>query len=278
MPTLTERIAAGGRGLWLDYGAYAARLLANGVVPWLDVDAASGWMRKAQGLLKSDVVVLPVGEVAGSWLEANPDLAKAMGAKRRTVFPLKTLLADEALRAHLVELARVLRSGFAKLPLVLSLPSPRLWLELAYAQAVPGEAAEIDADAVDSAAAYMADFLRSFAECGVDGVVLEESAASEPKTEEDQRLYQPVFNVAAHYRWDVGLRLPAESRCAAGKDGLAFLLSPRAHDGLPVGIRVPPGFWSGEAPPACAADGFRYAQIPPDARPESVLERLALLR
>lgn len=278
MPTLTERIAAGGRGLWLDYSAYAGRLLANGTVPWLDVDAASGWVRKAQSLLRSDVVVLPLGEVAASWLEANPDLVKAMGAKRRTVFPLKTLLADEALRAHLVELARVLRSSFTKLPLVLSLPSPRLWLAQAYAQALPGEAAEIDADAVDSAAAYMADFLRAFAECGVDGLVLEESAESEPQTAEDQRLYQPVFNVAAHYRWDVGLRLPPGSRCAAGKDGLAFLLAPRGQDGLPVGIRVPQGFWSGEAPPECLLGGFRYAEIPADAKPESVLDRLAALR
>jgi hypothetical protein len=278
MATLTERIAAGGRGLWLDYTAYAGRLLANGAVPWLDVDAASGWVRKAQSLLKSDVVVLPLGEVVASWLEANPELARAMGAKRRAVFPLRTLLADEALRAHLVELARVLRSSFSRLPLVLMLPSPRLWLAQAYAQALPGETAEIDADAVDSAAAYLADFLRAFAECGVDGLLLEESAESEPKAAEEQQLYQPVFNVAAHYRWDVGLRLPPGSRCAAGKDGLAFLLAPRAPEGLAVGIQVPQSFWAGAAPPECAQGGFRYAEIPADARPESVLDRLAALR
>src|SRR5882757_3842478 len=110
MPLLTERLAADGRCLWLDYDAYAGALLANGSVPWLDVDALVGWMRKAQSLLKSDVVAVPMATVVEQWLAVHPELKTAMAARRRAVFPLKTLLADAALRTHLVELSKALRS------------------------------------------------------------------------------------------------------------------------------------------------------------------------
>ena len=277
MPALTERMAADGRGLWLDYTAYAGALLAAGDVPWLDVDGLIGWMRKAQSLLKSDVVTLPVAAVVEQWLGAHAELKAAMGAKRRAVYPLKTLLADPALRGYLANLTRALRSSFAKPALVMALPSPRLWAALAAAQALPDEAVEIDADVVDSAAAYMADFLREFADCGIDGLLLEEGAQSAPLSAEDVQLYQPVFNVAAHYRWDVGLRLPAAQEISPG-GGAGFVVSSRALAGVSTGLAIPAGFWSGETPPDCPPGGFRYAEIPVDARPESVLDRLAVLR
>lgn len=277
MGALTERLTASGRGLWLDYGAYAARLLAGGSVPWLDADAANGWVRKAQSLLKSDVVTLPVEAVIEAWLGTHPELITAMGAKRRTVYALKTLLADEPLRAHLAGLAKVLRSSLGGSPLVLALPSPRLWIGLAYAQANAGEAAEVDADAVDGAAAYVADFLRGFAEVGLDGLLLEESVDSVPASAEDLRLYQAVFNVAAHYRWDIGLRLPQGASPAAG-EGLGFVLASAPVDGIAVGLKMPEDFWDGAVAPGCPAGGFRFAEIPASANPEGVLERLAVLR
>jgi hypothetical protein len=278
MPLLSERVASNGPCLWLDYDAYAGALLANGSVPWLDVDALIGWMRKAQSLLKSDVVAVPVATVVEQWLAAHLELKTAMAAKRRVVFPLKTLLADTALRNHLVSLVKPLRSSFAKPSLLLSLPSPRLWVALASVQAFPGATIEIDADAVDSAAAYIADFLREFADCGIDGIVLQESAESEPASAEDLQLYQAVFNVAAHYRWDAGLRLPVAAHDAALAAGPAFVLSPRGSATGVSGLVVNAEFWAGEGPPECPAGGFRYAEIPVDAKPESVLDRLAALR
>ena len=278
MPLLTERVAAEEPCLWLDYDAYAGALLANGSVPWLDLDALIGWMRKAQSLLKSDVVAVPVATVVKQWLAAHPELKTAMAAKRRVVFPLKTLLADAALRIHLVMLSKALRSSFPKLPLLLSLPSPRLWIAQASAQALPGETIEIDADAVDGAAAYIADFLREFAGCGIDGILLQESAESEPASAEDLQLYQAVFNVAAHYRWDAGLRLPVAAHEAAVGPGPAFVVSPRSAVAGAAGQVLKAEFWAGEAPPECPAGGFRYAEIPVDAKPESVLDRLATLR
>jgi len=277
MPALTERMGADGRGLWLDYTAYAGALLAGGKVPWLDIDGLIGWMRKAQSLLKSDVVALPIAAVVEHWLDAHPELKTAMGVKRRAVYPLKTLLADPALRGYLAGLTRALRSSFAKPALVMALPSPRLWAGLAAAQALPDEAVEIDADVVDSAAAYMADFLREFADCGIDGLLLEENPQSGFATAEDVQLYQPLFNVAAHYRWDVGLQLPAVQNAFPGS-GANFVVSPRALTDVSTGLVIPAGFWNGEAPPDCPSGGFRYAEIPADAKPESVLDRLAVLR
>lgn len=277
MPALRDRIAEGSC-LWLDYTAYAGALLANGSVPWLDTDALIGWMRKAQSLLKSDVVALPLGVVAVRWLEQHAELKAAMGAKRRAVYPLKTLLADEALRAYLGGLVGALRASFPRQPLFLLLPSPRLWLAQAAAQALPGEGIEIDDDAVDSAAAYIADFLRAFAECGIDGLLLQESAASEPASDEQAQLYQPVFNVASHYRWELGAQLPVAAHQASPGDGGGFVIAPRAVSGRMAGVVVPAGFWGGETPPPCPPDGFRYAEIPADAKPESVLDRLSSLR
>lgn len=277
MAALIERLANGGRGLWLDYGAYAARLLAGGRVPWTDADAAIGWLRKAQGLLRSDVVSLPVREVVAAWLQVRPELRTAMAAKPRAAHALKTLLADEALRAQLAWLATALRSSFGAQALVLALPSPHHWVTLAHGQAHAGGRVEVDADAVDDAAVYIADFLRRFADCGLDGVLLEESRESAAAVADFLPLYQPLLNVAAHYRWDAGLLLPAEVS-AAGVEGLDFLVASEPVAGCVPGLRVPGGFWQGGLAPPCPQGGFRYAEIPGETHPESVLERLASLR
>lgn len=277
MGALTQRMSAG-RLLWLDYSAYAGRLLANGTIPWLDAGALIAWQRKAQSLLRSDVLTLPVEAVAAAWLAAHPELATAMAAKRRAVFPLKTLLADEALRTHLVELAKGLRASFGGMPLALVAPSPRRWVALAYGQALPGETVAVGDDEADSASVYVADFLRAFGESGIDALLLTETAETEPTTPEAMACYQSTLNVAAHYRWDSGLYLPAASGHAAGDASLAFLVAPRPVAGVRSGLIVPAAFWDGGEAPELPANAFYFAEIPAAATPEKVLERLALLR
>jgi hypothetical protein len=273
MPTFDSLLSAARKPLWLDYGDYAGALLAQGAVPWLDVSALVAWQRKAQGLLKSDVLQLPVATVCAAWLAANPPLREAMAAKKRTVFPLKTLLADEALRAHLVELAKGLRTCFAELPLALACPSPRHWVAEAFRQAHgDGEAVEVGDDETDSAAVYVADFLRSFGDAGVDVLLLQESLDSEPASTEALALYQPVLNIAAHYRWSTVLDAPAGRLSDA--TGFGFLIAASAGGGR----RIPTEFWSGAGAPDCPPQGFRHAAIPAAAQPESVLQRLAELR
>ena len=280
MPAFLEAAAvASPPMLWLDSTAYAGRLLAGGQIPWLDAAAFIAWQRKAQGLLKSDVIMLPMATCCAAWLSAHASLSEAMAAGRRAVFPLKTLLADEGLRGQLVEILQGLRSSFPKSVLALVLPSPRQWLALAHAQAHGAEPpVEMGGDEVESAAVFIADFLRSFGDCGVDVLLLEEAPGREPASSAELEWYRPVFNVAAHYRWDCGLMLPEAAHDPGAVDGLHFLMAPRALGGAPTGILLPDEFWSGGAAAALAPGQFRFARIPEQAHPESVLDRLAVLR
>jgi len=263
--------------IWLDSHNYTGRLLAGGAPPWLDVAAFVAWQRKAQGLLKGSVASLPVAPVAAAWLEAHPDLRDAMGAKTRSVYPLKTLLADERLREHLVEMASGMRAALTGL-LALALPSPRAWVALAYRQG-HGEAVEVGEDEADSASVYVADFLRAFGEVGLDAVLLQEASEDQPNKVEDLHAYQAVYNVAIHYKWDVGLQLPSPTALTgAAPADLAFVVaSDTGLDGLPHGIALGHEFWNGVERPAIGGGDFHFAEIPENAIPERVLERLASL-
>ena len=280
MPAFLESVAASNQPLlWLDYTDYAGHLLAGGNIPWLDASAFIAWQRKAQGLLKSDVIALPLAPCCAAWLSANPSLREAMRAKRRAVFPIKILLADEELRAHLAEMLKGLRNSFPKTPLVLVMPSPRCWIALAYAQANSSpEDVEMGADEVESAAVFVADFLRAFGDCSVDALLLEETPETEPADAAEVEWYRPLLNVSAHYRWDCGLQLPLAVRDPGGVDGLGFVIAPRVLNAAVTGIASPAAFWSGAVAPEIARGQFRFARIPEQANPESVLDRLAVLR
>src|SRR5512143_2957635 len=152
MPAFIDHVlASGGKTLWLDYVDYAGRLLAGGEVPWLDNASCGAWLRKAQGLLHSDVVSLPVDRVCSTWLVGHPALRDAMRARTRAVFPIKTLLADEALRVHLVALVLALRGNAPAPDFALTCPSPRAWVAAAYAQAHDADV-DVGEDEADSAA------------------------------------------------------------------------------------------------------------------------------
>lgn len=276
MSAFTELLDGGRHPLWLDYTQYAGALLAGGRIPWLDATALVAWQRKAQGLLKSDVLALPLAAVIDQWLDAHGELRQAMAAKRRAVFPLKTLLADEALRAHLAELARGLRSSFERMPLALVCPSPTRAVVDAYRSAFGTDAeVAVGEDETDSASLYLADFLRAFGEAGVDVLLLAESADSEPDSSQALALYQAVLNVAAHYRWSLGLLAPA-GRYGGG--GVDFVIAPKALPGARAGLLLAHAFEAGASVPDCPPQGFRYAEIPAAAQPERVLQQLAALR
>ncbi len=282
MAAFLDALHGNGKLLWIDASAYAGKLLAGGRIPWLDVSAYVAWQRKAQGLLKADVIAVPLDAAIEAWLAAHPALVTSMAEKKRVLFPLKTLLADAGLRAHLVELVGGLRSSFAKTPLMLVLPSPRRWIAGAYAQASGNsDALDIGADEIDSAAVYVADFLRAFGDSALDGLVLQEAreaAGSQPLQAAELEWYQPVINVAAHYRWDLGLQVDGEGSALAGATALGFVIATAAVAGLISGVVTPASYWSGGAAPPGSASGFRFAEIPADANPEQVLDRLAALR
>lgn len=265
--------------LWLDANAYAGRLLAGGAVPWLNAAELIAWQRKAQGLLKSDVLAVPLAAVCDAWLSAHPALKSSMAEKRRAVYPLKVLLADDAMRAHLLEVVNSYRAVFTSMPLALIAPSPRAWAASAYAQAHGADAeVEIGDDEADSAAMYLADFLRSFADSGVDILLLDEQDAAQALSTSMLACYQSVSNVAEHYRWDLGLRLSAAGAESVAVAGLTFVVSEKAQADVTAGLEVPSAFWEGADAGAVPAGGFRYVHIPEQAQPEGVLERLGVLR
>lgn len=268
--------AAGAVPLWLDDADYTGVLLAGGMPPWLDVSACVAWRRKAQNLLHSDVVMLPLGALIDAFVERRAALLGAMRAGRRRLHPLKTLLAEPALHAHMVELSQALRMSFADAPFALSCPSPRLLAADCARMAFGGDAGELSDDDIDVAAVHTAGFLRELGEVGFDAVLLVESGDTEPVDAASAMLYQPVINVAAHYRWDIGLLAP-QGRFSGAEP--LFVIAPQiGSTDATAGRLVAEDFWRGVPPPACAPGGFRYAIVPPTAPPETVLGRLAFLR
>lgn len=266
------------RPLWLDSTAYTARLLEGGQAPWLEIANFLSWQRKAQGLLRSDVIALQAEPVVDALLARQPELRSAMAAKSRALFPLKTLLAATQLREQLVEMLSGLRACFPGVPLAFVVPSPRRWIVLSYRQAFGADAdVEAGADEFDSASVYVADFLRSFSEAGLDILLLDEAADTEPASPEEIEWYRPVLNVATHYRWELGLRLPLATVDPGMVEGIGFFVAPRPL-AAPTGILTPDTFWAGSPASECPAGHFRTADIPAEANPELVLDRLAVLR
>lgn len=275
MGRLLQSIDARPQGVvWLDSTDYAVRLLNGGAEPWLDVAACTAWQRKAQGLLGSDAISLPLGQIADAIVRGHPGLREIIAAKRRASAPLKALLADEGLTSQLLGLLNSYRASFATVPLVLAMPSPRRWLQIAYRQAFGGEAVDTDEDDVDAAAVHIAAFLRAFGDTGIDALLLEETDEASALSAGMLELYQPIYNVAAHYRWDMGLLAPV-SGLRINSTSLDFLITADASSDAHTGVLVADAFWAGGMAPAAR---LRYARVPADMQPERVLERVASLR
>ncbi len=263
--------------VWLDSIGYTARLLEAGKPPWLEIGSFLSWQRKAQSLVRSDVIALPAESVVAALIAQHPQLQSLMTGKSRPLFPLKTLLADALVRDHLTEMLTGLRACFPGVPLALIIPSPRRWVALSYAQAFGIDAScEVGADEFQSASMYVADFLRVFSECGIDALLLDEAADTEPASADEIEWYRPVLNVATHYRWVSGLRLPLADVALGTVDGVSYLIAPRGLAAR-TGISTPPSFWAGSPLPQCLAGQFRYVEIPVDANPEFVLDRLEFI-
>ena len=270
MATFLERLQRAPRLLWLDADAYAAQLLSGGAVPWTDAAALVAWHRQAMALVRNDVAALRVASVAEAWIAADPGLCEQMRERRQPLMPLRQLLASEALREHLLEVLAGLRFNNAGSPLALLLPSPRAWLVQAFT-AAHGEPPALDDEIVESAATYLADFLRSFAEAGIDALLLEPADDEPAATPSELEVYQPLRNVASHYGWAFGLR----GSGAAAALGFDFAIAPQPQAGVPTGLLRAAGDWTSAAPADDGGAAFVYAQVPAHLRPESVLERLA---
>lgn len=265
---------------WLKSSAYTRRLLlgASGD-PWQSASQYLAYFSQAQGLLKPDVAVIEVGELFDAWLARHPEAGAALAARRKASFPLRALLEQAQPRALLAEvIAALLAHLRGQTPLVLAMPSPRAWLRLA-SRAAGREPAEFDDASVEDGAMYMADLLRSVSSLAVGGLLLDDSDAGPGAV--DVELYRPMLNVAAHYRWPLALRMgPDGVRAGAALAGVDVFLGtglfPAA--GKAHGRDVSAALWAGQPVPALDAAQFYFVEIPPEARPEDVLDSLSGLR
>lgn len=278
MSSLAETMTASGAPfLWIDDRRYTERLFNVPRKVWVDGAELAAYRRKAIGLLRSNVNLCSLDDVMEVWLARNQGILDAMRAKRRPLVPLRTLLQAESLKSIAREMAGMLALSLGSVPLALTLRSPRQWIVGAYAAAF-GSEPELEDDDVDSASVYVAEFLRVFDSAGVAGVLLDVSQSDKAVTPDEVQLFQPVRNVATHYRWDIGLRVSPGSVGLETLSGFSFACGCEPSPDLAVGIETPKAFWAGGVAPTAPARTFRYVEIPEDTAPEIVLERLARLK
>ncbi|WP_440713299.1 hypothetical protein [Gordonia sp. FQ] len=246
--------------LWIDYLGYAGHLLGE-APPWASVDALVAWQRTATGLVSADLIPVDVAAVAESWTAAHPDLVAEMGAKRRATAPLRTLLGDPGLRAHLADVVSSLGAALGQEIVVLA-PAPGDLAALAHRVAHGDPVPEFDEDDIDSAAVYLTDFLRVLADTRVDALAIRAPESGAPVTADLIDLYGPLIKVAAHYRWPIGLETADPPGDVPEALAPSFWL--RATE------------WESGAP--AGDDHVRLVVIPPGTRPEHALARLVELR
>lgn len=248
--------------LILDHTSYGStRILRGAPVPWSEPMQCQSYFGRAQGLLRPDTTLVDIGAAYDQQLATCPALIAAMGARSRTGYALKVLLADDELAAAAVRLVEVLGET-SRQPVVLQVPAPLRWLALTQSHCGCDDLTAIEPDHGESASIYLADWLRRFENLPVTLLLLDGRRSDIPMLSglvaESLAAYTPVANAAEHYRWGLALRTDHE---------LEF------HSGDP-GAVVPPSFWDdGIAPQGRAL----FAEVPADAEPELVLARLALL-
>lgn len=263
-----------GLRVWLKSSGYARRLLLGETGdPWESAPRYLSFFTQAHGLLRPDVGVVDVGDLYRSWVARHPALKAEMASKARAAFPLKRMLEEEGPRRLLAEVVEAVAASLrGQTPLVLALPAPRSWL--AEAAGFAGrERIDIDTDTVESAAMYMADFVRSVSAHPIGGLLLEEVG---PADAGDLDACRPLVNVARHYRW--GLALRGQGRRAAAEFDTLICAAPPEGGDFALGLDVSAELWSGAPLAALGAGQFYFAEIPEGAEPEQVLQQISRLK
>ncbi|MFS8037933.1 hypothetical protein ACI7BZ_13385 [Xanthobacter sp. AM11] len=266
---------APGLRVWLKSSGYARRLLlGEDGDPWESAPRYLSFFIQAHGLLRPDVAVVDVGDLYRSWVARHPALTAEMGAKKRPAFPLKRMLEEAGPRKLLAEVVEAVSASLrGATPLVLAAPAPRRWLMQA-AEAAGRGAPELDADAIEGAAMYMADLARSVSHLAIGGLLLEEGV--DGAADGDGAAYRPLVNVARHYRWGLALR-GRPGRMAEDFDTVISTALPESGD-LALGLDVSGPLWAAAPLAPLDAGQFYFAEIPVGAEPEAVLQNLARLR
>lgn len=254
----------------LDSLDYAHNIILQGRnIPWNDATAHANFMQQAQALLHPDVALLRLDAYYAASVETRPELIEAMGARTRTGYALRTLLADTELREGALTLARAF-TEVVKAPALLQIPSPLVWLGNTTRLAT-GETPQLDAENADSAAMYVADWLRELQALPLVGVLLDDRGATEySENPVDLTVYEPVANVCEHYEWALALRRETE---ILGDTPTVQLVTEEfwlaktgtAEEFTTANARTATSTGQGQ---------LRFARVAPQANPEQVLRRL----
>ena len=253
---------------WFDYGQHV--ILHDRQIPWEEPPKLINFMQQGQSLLDLDVVGLPLDKYFSWWLAQHPDLLESMAGRKRVGFALKTFLANGALRQSLLELIRSASSALS-VPVALMLPSPRQLLRWAHGTANNQEDTQVDEIMVDSAAVYLTDFLRTFSETTLGGILLFEPEGVQIGDNE-LSMYQPLINICDAYHWTIGLHSPEaiKGNCSS----LDFVVNNNPGICSIVLTPVEEVSWSrGVLSDTLAL----YSRIPSDANPENVLNTIKSL-
>lgn len=283
--TLPNGTGKASLAIWLKASGYARRLLLGpSGDPWLSASQYLNFFTQAQGLLRPDVAVVEVSDFYQSWLRRHPDLMEEITAKRSTTYPLRKLLELEDPRRLMVEVLEAVGATLrGQIPMILALPTPRAFLNEVN-RWVGRDTSEVDEDDLESAAMYMADFMRAVSNLPVGGLLLEDGPGEDACLAEDIAACSPLVNVAKHYRWALVVRLvgSGEPEVLAATGEVADAIITNAAAGVPagkaIGIDVGTALWVNGALPSSDPWRFAFAEIPPDRSPEAVLDALARLR
>lgn len=256
---------------WLDADRYVWSVFAGRPDRWYEDPATlAAATAQAHPLLRSDVLGVSVQGPFSRHLSPVMDTA---GVCRALEQPGSRRVLRETLAALVHQFGD-------RAAIVLDCPSPRRLL---------ADDAEAGFDELDDVAAGLLEVIRTVADRPLRGLQITCATVGGPDDDETES-WSSVLAAAGHYGWVTAIRLDGVTRADQLDTGLPgdLLLLPRAGpDALPDDRRhgggLPPEVWAGTAEAAHLANaaakrGFRYGEIPEDASPETVLERITALR
>lgn len=278
----------GKRKVWINFISYANRLFAGGREDlWNNPDTFISVYSQGQGLIKSDVLSIPVENVYTDFLQREKEHIEPWMGKRPT-FVLKKLLAFEQPKKLLVDILTGLQNLYqGSQPLALVLPSSQSWLQSMHAMVRPNQDTSISDDDIEAASMYLAEYLRGFSTLGLSAIVIREADSPVVKLSDALPLYQPILNIAKHYQWLLGIE-GSVREIEDLKNEIDFFLFgscdltdliPLWKKGLTIGGGLNREFWMESINEIEKSQiGLTYGKIPEDAEPEKVLSKLQELR
>ena len=267
------RSGVGKRFVWVEFEQYARRVFAGSPEGWYQnpVKFAST-VAQAQQVIQTAVLSI---EVTAPYLENGVGTVGASSPAEA----VQSLLAEPAPAAFVTEVVDALAHQFSdRLDLVMKLRSPR---DLLIACGAPTES-EPEFDDLDDVGTALANFVRLLSNKPFAGLQI---ASSQPEgmSADELEACEPLIRAARYYDWAVILGLETCSSVDLPDVDADLLLLPEApgdvlskgqHGTTPIAGGLGSQVWLGAKGMAISQDvSVLYGIIPPDAHPETVVDR-----